>query len=112
MKFNQLAEGKYQYIVTATDSANNTVKVIDDTFYVDKRTRITGEVTISGLGAIGISQSSLSSPYVERTLKIDTDLSMENPSLSYQWYADDMPIKDETAKVSIFQNLCLINVFP
>ncbi|HHU84782.1 MAG TPA: peptidoglycan DD-metalloendopeptidase family protein [Clostridiales bacterium] len=98
MKFNQLAEGKYQYIVTATDSANNTVKVIDDTFYVDKRTRITGEVTISGLGAIGISQSSLSSPYVERTLKIDTDLSMENPSLSYQWYADDMPIKDETGE--------------
>ena len=96
LKFNKLPEGKFRYYVVATDSVGNTVTVIDKSFYVNSKELVTGEATVSGLGYFGASGSSLASPYVGNTLTADTDLSNENATLSYSWYADDVLLQNET----------------
>lgn len=96
LTFNKLTEGVYTYRITATDSEGNRETLVDRSFYVSDKKLITGEVTVSGLGWLGSSSAVLSSPYTYATLRADVQIDPEGTPLSYQWYADDMPIAGAT----------------
>ena len=98
IKFNLLQTGEYRYLVTATDVDGRTVNVLDKTFYVNSKTLVTGEVSITGLGLTGSLATNIASPYTENTLTADLDLSIENATVSYQWLLDGSPISGETSK--------------
>ena len=98
LKFNNLADGIYTYRVTASDNTGNNETLVEKRFYVSDKTLVNGEVTISGLGWLGASDASLSSPYTYATLTAEALIDPASAPLSYQWYADGAAISGATGK--------------